>query len=46
MVEERLEVARRLFKKFDVTSCGYLTRNEVYNYIYIYIGTRIIKRNI
>ncbi|CAD8213581.1 unnamed protein product [Paramecium octaurelia] len=29
MVEERLEVARRLFKKFDVTQCGFLTRNEV-----------------
>ncbi|KAM3143135.1 hypothetical protein pb186bvf_004721 [Paramecium bursaria] len=29
MVEERLEVARRLFKRFDITNSGFLTKNEV-----------------
>lgn len=31
MVEERLEVARRLFKRFDITNSGFLTKNEVNN---------------
>lgn len=30
-VEERLAVARRLFKQFDVRKMGYLTKNEVPN---------------
>ncbi len=31
MVEERLSVARRLFKQFDVEKKGYLTEKQVPN---------------
>ena len=43
---ERLEVARRIFKMVDKDGSGFLTEEEVF-YIYnIYIGSRIIERNI
>ena len=29
MVEERLDVARRLFNKFDVDGSGFITEEEV-----------------
>ena len=28
-IQERLEVARRIFKKIDKDHCGYLTANEI-----------------
>lgn len=34
-VEERLDVARRLFRKFDQDGSGFITENEVSNHIKI-----------